>query len=71
MLPDDRIADNTTTVLNVAPASVAISNRHGEGVTTYYNASAAGHSYACEIVGGALWSGGMVDPPTCSVFRLI
>jgi hypothetical protein len=65
MLPDSRIADNTANVLNVAPTSVAISNRHGDGTTTYYNARAAGHTYACEMVGGALWSAGMVDPPTC------
>jgi hypothetical protein len=65
ILPNDRIADKTAMVLNVPVGAVAITDRRGDSMETFYTATAAGRRYSCEIAGGSVLSMGMVSSPGC------
>ncbi len=66
-VPDTRLASLTANMLGVNAEDVAISNRRGGGLNTYYTARVGGRSYACMVNGGNAMTFGMVNPPLCNL----
>jgi hypothetical protein len=66
LVPDSRLVSITANMLGVTPDEVAISNRRGGGLNTYYTARVGDRAYACMVNGGSVMTFGMVNPPLCN-----
>ena len=66
IVSDERIRDNTAEALGVQPASVTISGRESDGIsTTRYAARTPHGTYDCLFHGGTLLSLGVANRPMC------
>lgn len=66
-LTDDKIKSHSAGALGYQPAEMTIVSRRTEGTNTYVNLKANDNKeFTCVLIGGNLFTGGMISPPMCS-----